>query len=91
MTTEDRQREITMMKTPDHWPRWPILPVKRSGHILEPFGCGIMVASADCALHIYDIDMFLLQSGPLGPQLDAVEHKEYQDYDAILDDGWVVD
>jgi hypothetical protein len=86
---EDRQ----MMLTPESWPLWPLLPVKR-------YEFGKVGGGPECAT-LYDngvnkpyqlyhepVDALLLMSAQ---QMAQQPTKMYNSVDALLEDGWVVD
>lgn len=90
--TKTRDDDKYMVLTPDLWPCWPVLPVKR--YVDEVLEVGIIVDridERDVSRTLYRIALPQLTSGPLAPQLENVPSIVYVDVDALLDDGWVVD
>ncbi len=72
------------------WPAFPGLPVKKYSKNPGEFpDCGIIIAGD--LQTVYFINMWLLVSGPIRPQLEKVERKNYESLDALLEDGWIVD
>lgn len=83
MTNRTHDQHKAFIQDPDQWPRWPHLPLKRKGS--------------------YDIGYLYGDPPPSGqpitvhvggniyhPGLEATK-KVYEDVDAMLDDGWIVD
>jgi hypothetical protein len=91
MTEEEltpRQKNLRMMRRPDDWPQWPCLPLvrremKTDKDVLPEVG----LLWDEAKPTVYFINMFALGS----VNLTDVDKKEYMDWDALLDDGWVVD
>ena len=75
-----KAEQLTMVKTPDKWPRWPILPVV---HLKDYFRCGIMLAGQ--GPKVYDANMMSLPD-----DLSKVKFTEYDDFEGLLMD-WRVD
>jgi hypothetical protein len=64
----------------DKWPKWPLLPVKRTDE------WGVIPAGHPA---VYIVNMWGMDDRPLSEQASKVY--EYKDVDALLADGWVVD
>ncbi len=87
-----RQDDLSMMKNPGKWSRYPILPIKRvnkSGGMPE-FGLLLPIKNPV----VYLVNMWDL--GDLGIKtvadiMSKVKSISYDSFEAILDDGWVVD
>ena len=89
-----------MMRTPGDWPNWPLLPVKRPdprfsnggrGTTYKQFG--LMVAVPD-RLHLVYWAAWSRprrQGAAVADALDPLERIEYDSYEAIAADGWIVD
>lgn len=81
-----REKDIEMMSNPENWPRWPRLPIKRSdptgNHQVE---IGVMLALEGHLTMVFKTNMFA--------KIDhaTTDKYVYSDYEAIADDGWVVD
>lgn len=75
-----KEEEVAMMQNPMRWPQM-VLPVKRSFDDV-----GILLGQKPT---VYLINMWEL-SGPLS-KLEEGPKNEYPSYDAIVEDGWVVD
>lgn len=77
---EERQR--AMMRNEDMWPAWPVLPLKRivNGD-MQP---GLLYSGQGPVV-------FLTYMYKLPNSFKDVPTVKYENYDAILTDGWVVD
>lgn len=90
-TQEQLAREVGMMKMPETWPCWPLLPVKRlvQGQNGPELGCMIDILFAK-KLYVYigmsPFKQIRMQDASGWP--DVVEYVSYED---IVADGWVVD
>lgn len=85
----EREHDLRMMQDPDAWPRWPVLPLKRSTPD-DPLDCAFLMCR-------------FVDSGPdpevwLGTIYEASDlvgdeskHVVYESWDALLADGWRVD
>jgi len=79
-----REKDIQMMSSPLDWPRWPRLPMKRrtdNGQI----EVGVMLAMEGQLSTVWLVTMFSKIDPETTPKI------EYTDYDAVADDGWIVD
>lgn len=73
-----------------NWPRWPLLPLKRSGEGV-PMECGTVLAG-ESPIRVYKATIFLLKRGLLKPQLDASGvYGEYATIEEMQADGWRID
>ena len=84
---------VAFMRTPDRWPRWPILPVK---NVLrdwsDPHHMGIMLdlggpMRKNIPASVVISNMYAFDAS----KLDQYEQEKYEDYDAMVKAGWVVD
>jgi hypothetical protein len=91
MTAAEREKHKRMMADPGDWPRWPILPLKRTSPQGVGLECAIMVAWEEHLTTVFFADMFDLPGGTFKEVFGSLPQKKYTDYDAILDDGWMVD
>jgi hypothetical protein len=90
---EDRE----MILRPVEWPRWPTLPVKR--FVEHELKCGFIVAEhSDPAkpVTIYESSIYNLPNGckTWGDVLAGIpeeKRRRYDNVDAMLADGWMVD
>ncbi len=82
------ESEIKMMRNPNVWPRWPVLPVVNRNEPGWP-ECGIMIN--ECKPIVYLIGMFELKAGVLSESLKDVKKAEFQTYEALIQAGWEVD
>jgi hypothetical protein len=99
---EERIKHLTMIRTPEDWPRWPILPLKRWGNWEQTLD-GLLLADS----RVYDphgqiwvlhFNMFMIptieKNGHRYLDMDVImtgPHTVCEDADAVLDLGWKVD
>lgn len=82
LTTRE-ERERTMLRDEDMWPRWPVLPLKRrQADNVQP---GLLYSGQGPVVFL--TYMYKLSS----VKLTDVEHIRYENYEALRADGWVVD
>jgi len=82
-TAKRRVQDLEMMRTPDNWPIWPRLPLKRPGHGEH----GYLVNT-----HLYDNTVEpKVYMGLIFEDHGSLKFKEYESLQAIVDDGWTVD
>jgi hypothetical protein len=80
------EKDIKMMSTPDNWPRWPRLPVKRSDPKWQgQIEVGVMMAVEG---HLTTVFLTTLFSEI---KLDTTKKIVYGSYEEIQEDGWIVD
>lgn len=93
MSGVDREREVKMMSTPDAWPRWPVLPLKRAGYPTEDRPVtGILFAVHGRMTEVFFGNLHQLKGPTIADAMSCCNgSKVYTDLDAILDDGWQVD
>lgn len=90
METAEEQRilrerdDLAMMKNPDLWPAWPILPLKNR----ESATVGFLLEATDCKFKI-----FLGNFWKLGEEgyFESLETKTFDSFEAIIAEGWHVD
>lgn len=88
MSEQEKKDDIRFMNRPHNWPMWPCCPLKR--HIGNgQIECGFLAEGK--GPNIFMKNMFTLESGPLSPQLEGVEKKEYPSFEALVADGWECD
>lgn len=77
-----------LILNPDEWPVWPFLPVKRKDSSLENKNLGFLVDEhkKDGKLTVYHGMLF---NTPM--KLKELPKSTYDDVDALLADGWVID
>jgi hypothetical protein len=105
LTAAERAKERAMLLDPTRWPRWPWLPVKKIGEH-GPVAHGLVYADDTDEGQPLQVWPFLDykpaawiaitngQGDELAAQVEAAGHGKvvkYEDVDALLDDGWVVD
>ena len=72
------RNHLEMMRSPDLWPRWPYLPIKRSrGHDVE---CKVLVATNPPT--IIDTNLWMIT---------GQEERTVVDPEQLVADGWEVD
>lgn len=87
--------DLEMMKRPSEWPKWPFLPVKRSREEGVP-EVGMLVDSQSYSLvdsQSYSTAVFLMDRYKLPVTKEWLKFAtkiEYESYEAIIADGWVV-
>jgi hypothetical protein len=87
-----REKHLSMMRTPDKWPRWPVLPIKRYNPDHHGTECAVMFAVEGYLTTVF-LGYLIEAKGPTIADAMACypNRLKYDDYDAILDDGWIVD
>lgn len=89
----DRERDLAMMQSPNDWPNWPVLPIKKWDKEKHQMDCACIIDEGplrqSVGIKVYLVSMYQLceKSKPL------MEHKskEYPSLDALVADGWKVD
>lgn len=79
-----KNRHLSMMYSPDDWPRWPALPLKRSRKNSFP-EIGFILESKDQPYRVYLGSIYGESS------LQDHSYMDYDSYEAIVEDGWIVD
>lgn len=91
---KERQENLSMMKDPKKWRIWPVLPIKKVKSIgNEDLQVGFLLAIGKPIAYLRN---FLdLKDIPgitnIKEIMEKVPGKEYDSFDSLLDDGWVVD
>lgn len=82
-------KDIDMMKHEDEWPLWPLLPVKKYP---QP-GCApiVGVLAAGQGPKVYLIGILDVKTGLLGDVLDGVPTKDFNSFEHLVAEGWMVD
>ncbi len=80
-TEEDRK----FIDNPDTWLNWPFLPVKRYNEGEPGAFPTVGIIHVSNKTTVYLRNLFDL------PDTARTEKKEYDNLDALFDDGWVVD
>lgn len=95
MTLTDAQvaEEMRMIEMEPGWPRWPVLPVKniRRGEKDYPDDQEVGILIAGNLTTVYFKNLWDLQNGALGPQLEGVPTATYESVEALVRDGWIGD
>jgi hypothetical protein len=80
--TPDEDSTIRFMEDIDHWPKWPVLPVKRRTKNDTEIG----ILWAEKKPIIYLVNMYNIP-----PDLTKAPQISYESFQALVFDGWVVD
>jgi len=85
--TEKKPDHASMIRSPENWPRWPVLPVKRPAE----FGwqIGTIVANEKVYNRQGPIKIFL--ASMFEDVTTDTPHREYANAEAAVKDGWIVD
>lgn len=87
-----RERHKAQMATPAEWPHWPILPVKRVNPEVHQIECGVMFAVEGYLTTVCLGFMWIAKGPTIDDAMNCFPEKlKYDDLDAVLDAGWVVD
>lgn len=88
---KERQENLKMMKNPDTWGCWPILPMKKvEGH--GPCLVGFLLATGKPKLYLRNfMDLTGMGIRTIKEVDDRIDAKEYESFEDILIEGWVVD
>lgn len=89
---KQKEEDLKLMKDPESWIRWPILPVKK---ILDDGGrpeFGFLLAIEKPTVFLGNMfDLHDLGVKTVKDIIEKVEGKEYPSFDSIVNDGWIVD
>ena len=93
-----REMHKSMMQTPDNWPAWPVLPLKRTIKLENGFytkELGTLVACEGILTTVFLCNMWdprLHETSTFQELIDSeIPRIVYADYDTLLDDYWEVD
>lgn len=98
----ERQKHLDMIRTPDNWPCWPILPLKRWGDWTKELN-GLLLAHAATynprgQIWVIHFNMYQMptieKNGHSYLDMAAIiagPHTVCFDAEAVLDAGWKVD
>lgn len=85
---------VKTLQTPEAWPAWPVLPVKRYGHVpvREAPECGVVLAVGGHTSTVFEANLFTLPRN-LRELIDdpKIVRHVYDSAEAMVADGWVVD
>jgi len=88
MTTQEKtkvdQRDMDMIHSPNLWPCWPFLPVKR----YVDRKCIVGIVTHDDVRTVHDLN---LARGWTSEEFDVALATPYASVEAMLEDGWMVD
>jgi hypothetical protein len=83
---ERQAAECAAIRKEDNWPRWPVLPVKKSGG----YDIGIVIAGE--LTRVWLVNMFDLEQGIYRADLEArYKSITYESVEAMVADGWMGD
>lgn len=87
---EARREDLRRMQSPGQWPQWPYLPIKRRVGDSNWPELGLLVETGIdtppvVMPKVYLTNLFCQE------KLTDVPTREYPSFEALLDDGWVVD
>jgi hypothetical protein len=84
------EHDIAIMRDPDAWPAWPVLPLKRPAGRYEFPECGFVLDS-----QVEATDPWVVYQGTIyevqETLRDKSKHLEYDSPEAIVTAGWIVD
>lgn len=85
--------DAELIRSPGAWARWPVLPVKRMSDEkpASDQDLGVIVESAGEKVTVYEINMYELPVPLSRRALNELPHTVYDDAEAAIEDGWVVD
>lgn len=86
---KERKENLDIMKDPNKWVCWPILPMKKVVRKSELQDSGFMLATGEPIVYLKN--MYDLKGGTVKDIMKNTPSKTYESFDAILDGGWVVD
>ncbi len=75
----------------DKWPNYPVCPVKSTTKKEDGSNWPVMGLVVAGTPTVYKTNMFALTTGPIKPQLESVDKDEYDSFQAMVADGWIVD
>ena len=84
---EERERCLDTFKAPGTWPCWPFLPVKRRKQDHSMPDCGLMIEQEGTV----PPRVYLRGLYEKDPPLDKAPQENFDNFEALLDAGWVVD
>ena len=79
--------DLEFMKSPVEWSLWPMLPVKRCTKERNEPECGFMMAEGKPKVYLMNQLQFLMEH----KLRSEVPVQEYESFDALVADGWIVD
>ncbi len=91
MTQGQTISDVEFMRNDKRWPYWPILPLKRPDKNGLP-ECGFITAHRGRPTTIIIANMYDdLGAKTIGELYEKYKLIEYDSFEAIVEDGWVVD
>lgn len=89
--SERRKTDLAMIIRPVSWPRWPVLPIKRSVKGGFPQTATLFANGKPIVYLVGMYEMEATTENTWDATLAQYDKKEYPDFEAILADGWRVD
>ncbi len=87
MKHKTERDDRAFLLSPDDWPRWPILPMKKKGEFWkEERGHGFVFAGHPDTIYFKNIWDIKAED-----KVADYPKQVYADVDALLADGWIVD
>ena len=84
--SEREQATIDMLKDPNTWPRWPVLPMKR---LDDTEAVGVVVAVSGYEYTLFKTNMYLVPNTV--EELLKLDKEQFKSAEDVLAAGWVVD
>lgn len=97
--SERRAKALLYMNDPGLWPHWPVLPMKRPSRYStaqksddpNTWSFGMLVAWEGNRTTLFCGFIHAIPGGKFGDVFGTLPQKDYTDFEAILDDDWMVD
>jgi hypothetical protein len=87
-TMNKNQADLNFIADPMRWPRYPRLPMKRYDNAM----IGALPKFAVLIHGFGPMLYFGMYDKPVTSEnLEAAEKQEYESYEAIVNDGWIID
>lgn len=86
------QRDLKMMQTPDEWPYWPLLPVKKYNQAQHTYDCALLFADGKpTVIHapLYRFDE--VPGHTYAEKFADLKKEEFPNFEALVAAGWRVD
>ena len=89
---KERQECLKMMRNPGTWGLWPILPMKKIREKHELPENGFLLATGKSKIYLKNFLELLDLGIKTAKEVDEkIQSKEYLSFEAMIDDGWIVD
>lgn len=82
------RRDLTFMRDPQHWPRWPLLPLKlRNGVMQDERFCGLLFDEQRPIVYFGNLFMLPEATGQAWQDvLRGFKRREYASFEELVDD-----